>query len=300
MTKKLLVTDSFFITNNQIDDLRVFGYEIVHLDKPQATEDELIEAIQGVSVYILGGIEQVSQPIIDAADKLEAIVFPGVDYDKFMPAADYAKSKGIEIFNAPGGNAIAVAEFAFGIALLMQRRLVEISRVGNVNGVSTGSIEGSIVGVIGAGNIGQKLIEVVQPFHPKEIVYYNRSKVELSGRQVELEELVRTADIIFLALPMKAGEVLTAELVSKLKQDSLLISVSPMNLINTESLLGRVRNNEVRAAIDWPNPSEDLKNLPLERWYTVNSHSAFNTKQAVANEGKQVVEKVKSLFDRKS
>jgi D-3-phosphoglycerate dehydrogenase len=300
MTKKLLVTDSFFITNNQIDDLRVFGYEIVHLDKPQATEDELIEAIQGVSVYILGGIEQVSQPIIDAADKLEAIVFPGVDYDKFMPAADYAKSKGIEIFNAPGGNAIAVAEFAFGIALLMQRRLVEISRVGNVNGVSTGSIEGSIVGVIGAGNIGQKLIEVVQPFHPKEIVYYNRSKVELSGRQVELEELVRTADIIFLALPMKAGEILTAELVSKLKQDSLLISVSPMNLINTESLLGRVRNNEVRAAIDWPNPSEDLKNLPLERWYTVNSHSAFNTKQAVANEGKQVVEKVKSLFDRKS
>jgi D-3-phosphoglycerate dehydrogenase len=300
MTKKLLVTDSFFITNNQIDDLRVFGYEIVHLDKPQATEDELIEAIQGVSVYILGGIEQVSQPIIDAADKLEAIVFPGVDYDKFMPAADYAKSKGIEIFNAPGGNAIAVAEFAFGTALLMQRRLVEISRVGDVNGASTGSIEGSIVGVIGAGNIGQKLIEVVQPFHPKEVVYYNRSKVELSGRQVELEELVRTADIIFLALPMKAGEVLTAELVSKLKQDSLLISVSPMNLINTESLLGRVRNNEVRAAIDWPNPSEDLKNLPLERWYTVNSHSAFNTKQAVANEGKQVVEKVKSLFDRKS
>lgn len=300
MTKKLLVTDSFFITNNQIDDLRVFGYEIVHLDKPQATEDELIEAIQGVSVYILGGIEQVSQPIIDAADKLEAIVFPGVDYDKFIPAADYAKSKGIEIFNAPGGNAIAVAEFAFGTALLMQRRLVEISRVGDVNGVSTGSIEGSIVGVIGAGNIGQKLIEVVQPFHPKEVVYYNRSKVELSGRQVELEELVRTADIIFLALPMKAGEVLTAELVSKLKQDSLLISVSPMNLINTESLLGRVRNNEVRAAIDWPNPSEDLKNLPLERWYTVNSHSAFNTKRAVANEGKQVVEKVKSLFGRES
>ena len=109
MTKRLLATDSFFIKDENIAKLKEAGYEVIHLDVPAATEEELIEAIQDVSVYILGGIEQVTDEVINSANKLEAIIFCGVDYDKFIPGAALAESKGVKLYNAPGVTAVAVA-----------------------------------------------------------------------------------------------------------------------------------------------------------------------------------------------
>jgi phosphoglycerate dehydrogenase-like enzyme len=297
MTKKLLATDSFFLKEDNIEKLKAAGYEVIHLDLPAATEAELIEAIQDVSVYILGGIEQVTDTVINAADKLEAIIFCGVDYDKFIPGAELAKSKGVQLFNAPGVNAVAVAEFAIGTALLMQRQLVGISRSGDKRYLSTDSIQGSVVGVIGAGNVGRKIIEGVVSFTPNEIIFYNRSSQDVPfARQVELEELVASSDIIFLALPMKAGLILDANLISRLKEDMLLVSISPMNLIDIDSLSSRLIAGNVRAVIDWPSPTEELASLPLETFYTVNSHSAYNTEQAIKLVAEHVTDKAISIL----
>lgn len=298
MTKKLLATDSFFMKDENLSKLIDAGYDVIHLDLPAATEEQLIEAIKEVSVYILGGIEQVTEAVINAANSLEAIIFCGVDYDKFIPGASLAESKGIKIFNAPGVNVVAVAEFAIGTALLMQRQLIGVSRSGDKQYLSTESIQGSTIGVIGAGNIGQKIIECILPFAPKEIVFFNRSPQDISSaRQVMIEELVAVSDIIFLALPMKAGLVLGAELVSKLKRGMLLVSISPMNLIDPESFSSRLLAGEIRAVIDWPAPSHELASLPLEAFYTVNSHSAYNTKQAIYLVAEDVTNKAISLIN---
>lgn len=296
MTKKILVTDSFFIKCSHITKLENAGYEVVHLNVPAATEAQLIEAIGDVSVYILGGTEQVTDSVIEAAQNLEAIIFCGVDYDKFIPGAARATSKGVQLFNAPGVNATAVAEFAIGTALLMERQLVSISRLGDKKFLSTGSIQGSVVGVIGAGFIGQKIIDAVKVFSPSEVIFYNRSAKGVSARQIELDELVATADIIFLALPMKAGRVLNAEVIAKIKTNALLVSLSPMNLIDMDALSTRLIDGTIRTVIDWPAPTDGLAKLPIETLYTVNSHSAYNTKQAIALVAENVTDKAISLL----
>jgi phosphoglycerate dehydrogenase-like enzyme len=296
MTKKLLVTDSYFVTGQHISELQDAGYEVTHLDVPSATEQQLVDAIKGVSVYILGGIEQVTDKVIEAADALEAIIFCGVDYDKFIPAADQAKQKGIAIYNAPGANATAVAEFALGVALLMQRQLLSVSRGGDKKYFTAASLQGVTIGVIGAGNIGVKIIEMVQPFGPHEIIYYNRSPKDVPGRQVSLSELVETANVIFLALPMKSGQVLTSDLIARLKRGSLLVSISPINLIDTDALLPRLQSGDIRAAIDWPSPSAEFDELPLESWYSVGSHSAYNTAIAGKLVGDAVAQKARELL----
>jgi D-3-phosphoglycerate dehydrogenase len=296
MTKKLLLTDSYFVTQAHISELRNSGYEVIHLDVPAATEEQLIEAIKGVSVYILGGIEQVTAKVVEASDKLETIIFCGVDYDKFIPGAETAYQRGVKIYNAPGANAVAVAEFGLGVAILMQRQLLGVSRTGDKHYLTTGSLQGTTIGIIGVGNIGHKLIEMLQPFEPHEIIYYNRSRKEAPGRQAELEEVAEISDVIFVSLPMKAGQVLDANFIAKLKPGSLLVSISPMNLIDMDALLPRLQAGDIRAAIDWPSPSDDFDKLPLETWYSVNSHSAYNTKLAGKFVGDSVTQKAIELI----
>ena len=105
--KKILVTDSLFIMHEHVAQIEAAGYEVVRLDKPAASEAELVEAVKGKAGYILGGIERVTRPVIDAGTELKAIVFTGIDYETFIPAWEYAKSKGIVIANTsldPGIN----------------------------------------------------------------------------------------------------------------------------------------------------------------------------------------------------
>ena len=58
---KLLITDNLFIFQEHEEKLKEMGFEIERLDTPQATENELIEALQGKDAYILGGIEKVTE-----------------------------------------------------------------------------------------------------------------------------------------------------------------------------------------------------------------------------------------------
>lgn len=281
MSKKLLITDSFFIFESHVKLLQSAGFQVIRLDIPNAAEAELIAALQGVAVYILGGTEQVTDNVIAAADALEAIIFPGVDYDKYIPNAAAARQKGIKLLNAPGANAIAVAEYAVAVALAMQRDLFGISRTGTKRFLTTKSVQGSVVGVLGAGNVAQAIIAGIKPFQPSEIVYFNRSPKSIDARQVELDELLANADIIFVTLPMKAGLILGAAQIAQLKTGCLLVNTSPMNLIDFAALLPRLQRNELRCAVDWPAPSPAFETLPLDVWFHAQSHSAYNTTEAI-------------------
>jgi phosphoglycerate dehydrogenase-like enzyme len=88
----ILITDSLFIFPEHEQQLKDAGYEVVRLDKPDATEAELCEAVKGKVGYILGGIEHVTQKVIDAADELKAIAFTGIDYKALITAWEYKHS----------------------------------------------------------------------------------------------------------------------------------------------------------------------------------------------------------------
>ena len=290
MSKKLLITGTFFMFDEHVARLSAAGYEVVRLNKPSITEAELTAALQGISVYIIGGTEQTTDAIINATTELEAIIFTGVDYDKFIPGAAAARAKGIKLLNAPGANAVAVAEFAVGVAIALTRDLFGISRTGNKKFLTTKSIQNSVIGLIGAGNIGQTILAGVTPFQPREVVYFNRSPKDIAARQVDLDELVAVSDIIFITLPMSAGRVLDAERITKLKAGCLIMSISPPNLIDFEALLPRLQNSELRCAIDWPAPTPAFEDLPLDVWFHVHSHSAYNTSEAIQQVSNTVTE----------
>jgi phosphoglycerate dehydrogenase-like enzyme len=92
----------------------------------------MAKAIRGKVGYLLGGIEHVTEKVIDAADELKAIGFTGIDYKGLIPAWRYATQKGIAITNTPSGPTNEVAEWAITAALVMNRYFLELGRVNKV------------------------------------------------------------------------------------------------------------------------------------------------------------------------
>lgn len=91
----ILITDSLFISKDHEQQLKDAGFAVERLDKPKASEEELIAAIKGKSAYILGGVERVTGPIINAADKLKVIAITGSDWQGFVPAYEAAIASAI-------------------------------------------------------------------------------------------------------------------------------------------------------------------------------------------------------------
>jgi phosphoglycerate dehydrogenase-like enzyme len=285
MQGKVLVTDNLFITDEHVKQIKDAGYEVQRLDKANATEEELIAALQGKVGYVLGGIEKVTERVIEEAKDLKVIAFTGADWQALITGWEKAKERGIKISNAPGANSPAVAEFAFAMALLMERNLQELGRPGDKTFQTSDTLHNAEIGVIGAGKIGSRIIKMASTFSPSKIRYFSRSKhpeVEDDGAgHTDLGTLLKMSDVIFIAAPGSAGMVLDSAGIDKLKNNALVVHISPLNMVDFEALLPRLQEGTLRAAVDWPAPNEEFLKLPMHTWYSTNNHTAYNTHSVI-------------------
>ena len=106
----MLVTDTLFIFDEHVKMLNDAGYEVVRVEKPDMSEEELCEAVKEKVGYILGGIECVTDKVIDAATDLNAIVFTGTGFKGHIPGWQHALEKGINIGTTPYANVYEVSE----------------------------------------------------------------------------------------------------------------------------------------------------------------------------------------------
>jgi phosphoglycerate dehydrogenase-like enzyme len=285
MSDKILITDSLFIFTEHEKMLREAGFEIERLDKPQATEEELIQAIKGKTGYILGGIEKVTDKIIDAANSLKAIVFTGSDWAQFIPAHAQATAKNIGIANAPQANAFAVAEYTMSLMLAMTRNIFELGRTGEKKFQTTTSLKGLTVGIYGLGAIGTKVAEILSAFDVKEILYYSRErkpKVEkkTGAKYVTKEELFAQSDIVTIHSAKAAGKGIVGKDEMKLmKNGSLIVNCAYPDALDHEALYLELQTGRLRAAQDEP-IDERFNSLPLSIWFHSNAGTAFNTHEA--------------------
>lgn len=278
--KKVLVTDSLFIHPDHEALLANAGIEVERLDKPNASEDELIAALRDKDGYILGGIENVTEPVIAAANQLQAIAFTGTAWKGFIPAWEYATEKGIKITNAPHANASAVAEWAFVTSLAMARNLFELGRTGDATFKTTPGIQDLHIGIIGMGHIGSRIAEMFKGVNAGRISYWNRSPLESEFENQDITDLLSSADIIFVCVSGEAGkDFLNNEKLSNLKSGAIMTCLTE-SIVDEGALLENLESSRVRALLDWTPKSDAFKQLPLETFYCSNESTAFNTRAA--------------------
>lgn len=284
--KKILVTDTLFIFPEHEAVFRSAGYEIYRLPKSESTETELAEAIKGKYGYLLGGIELVTDNVINAADKLQAIVYAGSDAKAFIPGYELATQKGISIANAPGANRYAVAEYTITLMLMMLRRVLELGRTGEETFLTTDSMRDMHVGICGLGNIGQQVIDMLKGMGVGEISYYSRTrKSDMENKfglnYLTLEKLFSDCDIISIHTPDDSGQFVTRDNLKRMKESALLINTNGSdNAIDTDALFDSLNDGKIRAAFDYTPTDERFSELPLSNWFCSNMSTAYNTHQA--------------------
>lgn len=285
MKEKILITDSLFIFSEHEKMLRDSGYEIDRLDKPMASEEELIERVRGKAGYIVGGIEKVTTDVINAADKLKAIVFTGADWKQFIQGYELAIKRGIHIANAPGANSFAVAEYAITLILAMTRNIFELGRTGNKKFQTTHSLNDLTVGIVGIGRIGMRVASMLNSFGAKKILYYSRTRKPDIEKKVgviftSLNKLLSESDIVTLHVSKDAGDGFIGEKeLVQMKDGSLLINCGFTGTVERDALLKELKSGRLRAAQDDPFDSK-FDALPISVWFNSNAHTAYNTFEA--------------------
>ena len=283
MKGKILITDTLFIEPEHEGQIRDAGYEIERLNKSEATEDELVEAVKGKIGYILGGIEKVTDKIIGAGVDLKAIVFTGIAYKDFITGWEKATEKGVAIANTPDGPTYAVAEWAITMALAMNRNIFDLGRIGDKKFLTTPGIENQQIGIVGLGRIGSQIGEIIRVFRPASVSYWNRTRKlekekELSINYSELPDLLNGSDIVFVCLSKDVGENFIGEKELKMmKNNALLLTFMHSKVIDEVALLHVLQEGRIRAVSDYPAKSSAFNDLPMSRWYSFNASNAFNT-----------------------
>jgi len=300
---KILVTDSLFIHDKHIDQLKQHGHKTIRLDKVKATEKELINAISDVDGYILGGIEEVSENVIGAAKKLKAIVFTGSGYKEFIPGHKLAAEKGIAIANAPGGNASSVAEYTICMMMAMARKIFSLGRAGEDSFQTTSTFSGKSIGIVGLGNIGILVAKQLKELGVKEVLYYSpRRKYHYESgfgiKYASLEEVFRTSDIVSLHASKDAGAgYVNNDLLSLMKKGAILVNASYPDAVDEDALISKLKEEKISAIYDAPPKSEDFSSIPTSHWYCSNAQTAFNTFEALDTVSSMSVRSIINLLD---
>lgn len=288
MSNKILVTDSLFIKDRHVKMLEKAGFKVERLDKPAATEEELCEAVKGKVGYILGGIEKVTQKVIDSADILQAIVFTGTGWQGFIPGHKRATEKGIKIGAAPHLNAHAVAEFGMTMTLIMCRDAIDLARDGKKTFETTRSLSEIQVGILGLGHIGKEYAVMAKGMGATELYYANRTRYtdvesDLNVKYLDKDKLFSECDLIFVSLAETGpGErYVSRSNISSMKDGAILVSTSDPLLFDQNALLEALGKGKIRAAFDENIENEQFQKLPIGTWYTPNASTAFNTGKTV-------------------
>jgi phosphoglycerate dehydrogenase-like enzyme len=197
---------------------------------------------------------------------LKLIQVTGAGVDR-LDRAEVEKA-GIPVANVAGGSNAAVAEYVTASASTLLRRLAWSSseiRKGNYNAFrarlltdNVGGIEGLTIGIVGFGVIG---MAVAEAFHQQgcTILFYDPAPADperaagLGARRVELAELLTTADVVTLhvpLLPATTGLIGTKELAA-MKPGAVLIQASRGGIVEEQALADALASGHLGgAAVD--------------------------------------------------
>ncbi len=300
MKGTILVTDSLFIFKEHEQALVDAGYKVERLDKPAATEEELVEAIKGKVGYILGGIEKVTDKVVEAADELKVIVFTGSDWKAFIAGHEGAVKQGIAIANTPGANSYAVAEYAITLMFAMIRNIFELGRTGTKKFHTAHSLNELTIGLVGIGKVGSKVALNLKTLGAKRVVYFSRSrKPDIEEKGIEylnMNDVLSQSDVVFLLVPKSAGDGFFGAHELKLMKDSaLLVSVASQSLVDKDALFQELKTGRLRAVQDGQ-IDERFNELPLSVWFNSNESAAYNTLDANKVASDMAVESILNIL----
>lgn len=265
--------------------------------------DELIQALSDADAAIVRSGTTLDAEVLEAAKRLRVIARAGVGVDNIDLNA--ATRKGIAIVNTPTGNTVAAAEHAMAMLLALARRIpaadaaLKSGRWEKKQSIGR-QLYRKTLGIIGLGKIGREMAKRARAFEMTIIAYdpfVPAERVrELGAEPVELEELLRRADVVSLhaALTEQSRGMIGARELALMKPSALLVNCARGGLVDEEALLAALREGRIAGAALDVFESEPEPNPELVRLANVvaTPHVAASTEEAQAEVAREAVEQV--------
>jgi len=222
--------------------------------------ENLLKKIRDYSVLIVRSDTLVDKALIDYGKCLKVVGMAGIGLNHID--VEYAKSKGISVFNVPRGSNDSVAELTMALLLCINRNVYNaIYAVKNNKWDKTGFtgnlLIGKTIGIVALGKIGSKVAEFCKAFRMK-VIYYDpyidACTMEKKGiKKVSLEILLKDSDIISLHAPLtnQTYHMIGKKQFEIMKKESYIINLGRGGLIDEEALYDALINKKIKgAAVD--------------------------------------------------
>ena len=231
-------------------------------------DPHLLDKLKDVDVLLLGFGVPIEKELIAAAPNLKLINILATAYGKVDVNAAAARS--IPVCNLGGYSTEAVSEFTIAAILQEIRDLAEGLRradAGNYDftGIKARELKNSNFGVVGLGNIGNRVAEIASGFGAN-VSYWSRNKKNAPFTyQENLDDLLANNDIISInvAETEDTTKLFNAENVPLIPSGAVLISTVPTSVIDTDALAARLAKNDITFIFDHPDtmPPEELAKI---------------------------------------
>ncbi|KJA20691.1 hypothetical protein HYPSUDRAFT_203488 [Hypholoma sublateritium FD-334 SS-4] len=181
-----------------------------------------------------------TRELVEKAKNLKICITAGVgsDHIDLNAAVDHR----IQVLEVSGSNVVSVAEHVVMSILLLVRNFVpahEMIERGDwvVSDIARNAfdLEGKVVGTIGAGRIGYRVLQRLLPFDCKELLYYDYAPLpaaaaeSVKARRVEdLKDFVSQCDVVTVNCPLHEGTrgLVNAELLKHFKKGAWLVNTA--------------------------------------------------------------------------
>lgn len=178
----------------------------------------------------------------------------GAGYDNVDLAA--CTRRGVQVCNAAGLNADAVAEHVLALLLCHYKNICRLDRFMHAGGTSPlpdyrgGELAGRTLGLVGLGHIGRAVAVRAQAFGLRVLGWSYRPIEIPGGESVSLSQLFAESDIVSLHVPLKANtrHLIDDAALAQMKPGALLINTARGGLIDEAALVRALQRGTISGA----------------------------------------------------
>lgn len=270
------------------------------------SKDQVIEKAFDTDILIVGssGVEKISDELLNSLPNLKYITTLTVGLAWVDLKA--CKKHGVIVSNVKGANSESVAEHTWAMILDLSKRVTEFDRdVRNKNAFKFADyvgkeVYGRTIGIIGLGDIGQKVARIAKAFN-MEILGVNKSgKRQKNLKLVDFEYLLKNSDVITICAPLtpETKDLISDREVSFMKDGVIVVNCAMEKIVNKEAIFKglacrKIFGFGIETEISQPVDPSYLSHSRI----VVTPHNAFNTEDANINTYNMAIANVKSFID---
>jgi len=261
---KILVTAPY--NKSSLNELIESGHEVIYKPWKERGQPynskEMSELINKNNIEgIIAEIDEVNANVIENSPLLN---FIGIcRANPVNVDIDVANKKNIPVFNTPARNAQAVTELLISNLISFYRNIIPSNTFVRENYWTESNtrpylkfrgneVAGKTIGFVGFGAVGQTVANILKNF-PSDIQYYDPfvTNVDSNYKNVELEELFKTSDIVSIHLPVNDStrNLIDKRLIESMKSDAVFVNTARSAVVDYEALYNVLSQEQIRGAI---------------------------------------------------